>query len=338
MSIIIIIIPSRKLNRGSILLHQREPVLITGCSSGIGRKITEYFADKDVLIYATARKKTDIEDLSKLKNVKAFRLDVTKPKEIQKLCEKIEVERKGLYGLINNAGIVDIWPILATSEATLHKLFNINVYGPHRVTKALIPYIIESKGRIVNIGSISGFQTAFGGGAYSMSKYALEAFSNALMFELKSYGVKVSVIEPTNFKSKIFEKAVPSIRGRKQKVRDKNLYNNDKIYKIFRQEIEAFDVDQFNQQWASLPSPDKVVKACWDALFEEEPKKRYFVTVDPNIFKQGIKSILNIVGQIYRNNEHQITKEDIHDLLESVLDKEEEYLRTAIDLEKLKDE
>jgi len=319
-------------------LYKGEPVLITGCSSGIGRKIVEHFADNDILIYATARKQTDIENLNKLKNVRAFKLDVTKSQEIQQLYEKVEKEGNGLYGLINNAGIVDIWPILATTEEILHKIFDINVYGPHRVTRALLPFIIESKGRIVNISSVSGFQTAFGGGAYSMSKYAIEAFSNALMSELKNHGIQVSVIEPTSFKSKILDKALPTLNGRKQEAIKKNLYSNDKIYKIFKREIEALDLDELHQQWARLPSPEKVVEACWDALFAKNSKKRYFVTVDPKVFKQGIKSILNIVGQIYKNNEHGITKGEIHDLLESVLNKEDEYIRTTIDWEKLKDD
>jgi short-subunit dehydrogenase len=316
----------------------RGPVLITGCSSGIGRKITEFLATKDILVYATARKQEDIENLAKIKNVRAFKLDVTRPREIQQLSEKVEIEGNGLYGLINNAGILDIWPILATTEETLHQIFDVNVYGPHRVTKALIPYIIESKGRIINISSASGLHTPLAGGAYSMSKFSIEAFSNALMHELKPHGVKVSIIEPTSFKTKIIDKAVPVLKERKQHVVNQKGVSTEKVNQIFKREIAAFDIDQFNQQWLTLPPPEKVVEVCWDALFGEHPKKRYFVTVDPNVFRQGLKSVLNVAAQIFQSNEHEITEEDLHNLLDSVLNEEDEYVRSSIDWEKVKDE
>ncbi len=142
------------------MLRLKGPILITGYSSGIGREITEFLATKNVRIYATARKEEDIDNLAKINKIRAFKLDVTNPSEIQKLIEKIEMEEKGLYALINNTVILDIWPILATTEEALHRIFDFNVYGPHRVTRAFIPYIIESKGRIININSASGLHTS----------------------------------------------------------------------------------------------------------------------------------------------------------------------------------
>ncbi|MFW9995870.1 MAG: SDR family oxidoreductase [Candidatus Odinarchaeota archaeon] len=311
-------------------MNNKGPVLITGTSTGIGRKITEFLASKGIPVYATARKASDIDSLNSLKNVYAFKLDVTDPEQVQQLTKRVEEEGKGLYGLVNNAGTIDIWPILATDEQILKHVFNVNVFGPHRVTRALITHLVESSGRIVNISSASGLATPLNGGAYSMSKYAVEAFSNALMHELRNYGVGVSVIEPTSFKSNIILKAVPDIKRRARKS-DTGMH---------KKEIESFgtSLDQIVQQIANMPSPDKVAEACWDALFSKKPKRRYFVTVSPLVFKQGLKSLLTVVSQIYQDNEHGITVKDLHSLLDSVLEEQEEYVRSSADWKDLEEE
>ncbi len=163
-----------------------------------------------------------------------------------------------------------------------------------------------------------------------MSNFSLEAFSNALTHELKPYGAKVSIIEPTSLKTKIIDKALPVLKERRQKELSNKYTSNEKLNQIFKREREDYDIDQFNQQSISLTPTKKVLEVCRDALYGENPKKRYFVTVDPNLFEQGLKSVLNVATQIYQNNEHEITKEDLHNLLDSVLREEEEYVRSSI--------
>ena len=183
--------------------HEKNlgPVLITGASTGIGRKILELLISKGIEVYAGARKDKDIEELNKIENVTAFKIDVTKPEEIQKAFEEIKKIGRGLFGLVNNAGIANVGPIFTHSEEAVYEMLNVNVLGIHRVTTAMLPFLFESKGRIVNIGSISGILTGTNLGLYSVSKHAVEAYTDALSLSLDDAGIKVSVIEPGNFKS-----------------------------------------------------------------------------------------------------------------------------------------
>ena len=175
----------------------QKAVLITGASTGIGRHAAEQLAKAEYFVYAGARKYKDIAELNKIENIKAVRLDVTIQSEIDAAVKLIQSEGRGLWGLVNNAGINYIAPLIEAEESDLEFLFDVNVYGVFRVTKAFAPMIIESKGRIVNISSIAG--TLSGGlhgyGMYVMSKHAIEAYTDQLSFEMAHLGVKVSAIE-----------------------------------------------------------------------------------------------------------------------------------------------
>ena len=131
--------------------------------------VTDYLAQNGYLVYACARKQNDIETLNEIDNVISFRLDVTNPEEVKKVADRVKTEGRGLYGLINNAGVTESWPIIATEERMLHRVLNVNVYGSFRITNALIPFLIESKGRIVNISSVSGLITPMYLASYSTS-------------------------------------------------------------------------------------------------------------------------------------------------------------------------
>ena len=108
-----------------------------------------------------------------------------------------------MYGLVKNAGVFTGGPLIETDIGELQWLFDVNVYGVYRVTQSFAPLIIESKGRIINISSISGVLDWPMGGPYSMSKHAIEAYNDTLALEMDRFGVGVSVIEPGNYKSDI---------------------------------------------------------------------------------------------------------------------------------------
>ena len=295
------------------IVTQTKPILVTGASSGIGKLVTEFLADKGQLVYACARKKSDIEKLNKIENVTSFQLDVTNPLDIQHVATRIKQENKGLYGLVNNAGVADSWPILATSEEMLHRVFNVNVYGPLRITNALISFLIESQGRIVNISSVSGLVTPTFLGTYSMSKHALEAWSNALSQELKNYNVKVSIIEPANYKTNIVNATIPVLIERFQQTTN-SLFQKD-IESILSQEEEVT-----NKRENLLP-PDEVAEAVLDALFDEHPKPRYLVIsqIENELFPLILKSKFTEVLQLFRNNNHGFNVKDLRDLLDEVI-------------------
>ena len=138
------------------LAGDQKAVLVTGASTGIGRDIAETLARDGYFVYAGARKQKDLDALNAIENIQAVRLDVTIQSEIDAAVETVRKGGKGLHGLINNAGIFVGGPLIEISMDDFHWLMDVNVYGVVRVTKAFAPMIIESKGRISTVGSISG--------------------------------------------------------------------------------------------------------------------------------------------------------------------------------------
>jgi NAD(P)-dependent dehydrogenase (short-subunit alcohol dehydrogenase family) len=177
----------------------QKAVLVTGATRGIGLRITEYLTEKGYFVYAGARKDEDMERLNKMENVQAVRIDVTKPDSIAAAVDTVKTSGRGLYGLVNNAGISVTERMIDISDEDFDAIMQVNVYGPYRVTKAFAPLLIEQKGRVVTIGSKGGLTTVPKWGSYSMSKFAMEAFTDALQMEMKPSGVKVSIVEPGNF-------------------------------------------------------------------------------------------------------------------------------------------
>ena len=179
----------------------QKAVLVTGASTGIGRNIAERLAGEGYFVYAGARKPEDISALSEIPNIRGIRLDVTIQGDIDAAVETVKAAGRGLHGVVNNAGVIVIGPMAEIPEVELDFVFDVNVYGPYRVSRAFAPLLIESQGRILNISSMAGIVTGPAYGAYSMSKHAVEAFSDALAIEMRSAGVRVSAIAPGAYKS-----------------------------------------------------------------------------------------------------------------------------------------
>ena len=136
--------------------HQRA-VLVTGASSGIGLAIAKKLAANDFHVYAGARKPADLEMLDAMDNISAVRLDVSKHDDISAAVEFVEAQGRGLYGVVNNAGVAVFLPMNDVSEEDIDWVFDVNVYGPYRVNKAFAPMLEASGGRTTLIGSISGY-------------------------------------------------------------------------------------------------------------------------------------------------------------------------------------
>ena len=161
-----------------------KAVLVTGASTGIGRRITERLAGDGYFVYAGARKDSDLEALGAIKNVQAVRLDVTNLRDIDAAVETIVRGGRGLYGLVNNAGVATVNSVVDTEWSEFDLVMSVNVYGPYRVTRAFEPLIAAQKGRITTIGSISGILANPRLSAYAMSKHAMEAFTDSLAEEM----------------------------------------------------------------------------------------------------------------------------------------------------------
>ena len=184
-----------------------ETVLITGCSSGIGRATALAFLDEDWTVYATARDSSDVEDLAQA-GCETAELDVTDDDAVERVVDRIVEERGGIDCLVNNAGYAQMGPIEDVPVEDVHGQFDVNVYGPHRLTRAVLPHMREAEdGTIVNVSSVSGRLSVPGSGVYSGSKFALEAMSEALRGEVRPFGIDVVLVEPgpvvTNFQGRV---------------------------------------------------------------------------------------------------------------------------------------
>jgi NAD(P)-dependent dehydrogenase (short-subunit alcohol dehydrogenase family) len=259
-----------------------KAVLVTGASTGIGRKITERLAADGYFVYATARKEEDLKALGAIKNVQAVRLDVTQAADVAAAVETINKAGRGLYGLVNNAGIATIGPITDTSSEEFDLVMNVNAYGPVRMIKAFEPILIGQKGRIINIGSISGILARPNLAAYAMSKHAIEALTDCLADQLAPLGVHVSVVEPGNYNSNIGKNALARI-GTDSKAANSTGY-------------------QARADRSNYREPDEVAVAVEQALFEPNPKRRYMVV--PNQDEAEI-TIRKQIEQLVQLNEGQ---------------------------------
>jgi NAD(P)-dependent dehydrogenase (short-subunit alcohol dehydrogenase family) len=250
--------------------HNQKAILVTGASTGIGRKITERLAADGYFVYAGARKDADLQALGAIQNVQAVRLDVTKPQDIDAAVETVTKAGRGLYGLVNNAGVVTIGPLIDTKPEEFDLVMQVNAYGPYRVTKAFAPLIVAHRGRIINIGSISGILNETDGGAYQMSKHALETYSVTLARELAPSSVQVSIIEPGSYKSDIYKNEVK----------------------------RSGTGGQAADEWTKLMEPDEVAAAVESALFEPKPKLRYMVVPTQQQAEYTIKAQIEQLVQL----------------------------------------
>lgn len=247
----------------------QKAVLITGATTGIGRATAEHLAAKGYFVYAGARKDADMEALNKIENVMAVRLDVTKQDQVDAAVRLIEDQGRGLWGLVNNAGVAVFAPLIEARQEDLEFIFDVNVFGVFRVTQAFAPLIIESKGRIVNISSISGVLSTSTAGMYAGSKHALEAITDALAEELWKLDVHVAAVNPGNFAS--------AGRAKDCKRLLADTETNWGHFEDWRQEkIDA--CKELGPPYESTSSdPIAVALTIERALFEDKPRGRYLI-------------------------------------------------------------
>jgi reactive intermediate/imine deaminase len=265
-------------------------VLVTGASTGIGRKITEVLAAEGHFVYAGARKREDLEALSKIPNVQAIRLDVTEPADIAAAVETISRAGRGLYGLVNNAGVAAIGSLREMKDEDFDFVMQVNVYGPYRVTRAFAPLIIASKGRITNISSISGILSTASLGAYSMSKHAIEAFGDSLAADMTPLGVHVSLVEPGNYNSEIGSNAAKRT-GAPTRFADRSQFKD----------------------------PDEVAAAVQLALFEAIPKRRYLVVPDAREAELTIRKAVEELAQLNERHAYSYDRDALVRMLDNAL-------------------
>lgn len=285
----------------------QKAVLVTGASSGIGRRIAEDLAAQGYFVYAGARKQKDLDALNRLENMQALRLDVTVPEDIDAAVQTVREGGRGLYGLVNNAGVFIGGPLIEVDVDDFQWLMDVNVNGVYRVTSAFAPLIIDSQGRITTIGSISGINTSNFGAQYSMSKHAVEAYTDGLAQELEKFGVQVSVIEPGNYNSEIGLTAQKRLAG--------SLSAESSPY--YSEELAAW----FSRSWDrnKYKDPDEVSEAAMHALFAEKPLRRYMVVPAEPEAAWAIDKVIQELVEFNQWQAYSYSREQLIEKLDAAL-------------------
>jgi NAD(P)-dependent dehydrogenase (short-subunit alcohol dehydrogenase family) len=253
---------------------ESRAVLITGCSSGIGRATAERLAREGWTVYASARRLESIADL-KAKGCHTLSLDVTDERSMSDAVAAV-ADGEGAVGvLINNAGYSQQGAVESVPLAQVRRQFETNVFGLIRMCQLVLPGMREQGwGKIVNISSMGGKLTFPGGGLYHASKYAVEAISDALRFEVRGFGVDVILIEPglilTNF-GDVASSSVPET-------------GDGGAYREFNRSVAQVTESAYRGAMAKFGAgPESVAEKIAAALGSAHPKARYPVSLSAHV-------------------------------------------------------
>ena len=292
----------------------KRRVLVTGASSGIGNHLARRLAARGHTVYAGARKATDLAELAKVENVVPVNLDVRNPGQIRDAYDLIVKEGRGLYGLVNNAGVGQLGMFSTWTDEEMTDIFDVNVFGPHRMTNAFVRLLIESKGRIVNIGSQGGIITKKYYGPYTMTKHALEAYTVSLNEELWPYGVWVSIVQPGGIVSNVGANAIGDTTARFRRATAPFKEEAEQVLASFDEPPPSEDEEE-SETNRKPSSPEIVSVAVYDALFSETPKLRYLVGTK----WEGDRVINALMGKLLDENDnplHNYSRDELVALLD----------------------
>jgi NAD(P)-dependent dehydrogenase (short-subunit alcohol dehydrogenase family) len=247
-----------------------KAVLITGCSSGIGHETARHLAERGWKVYATARRPESIEDLAAAGS-ETLALDVTDEDSMRAAVAAVEAAEGAVGVLVNNAGYSLSGAVETVSPEQLRRQFETNVFGLVRMCQLCLPGMRrQGWGRIVNISSMGGRLTFPGGGAYHGTKHAVEAFSDALRFEVAGFGVDVVVIEPGLITTRFGETAVGTIA---------EAADQGGPYADFNAAVGKATARIYEGPMKRLGGgPDAVARKIERAISARRPKTRYKVT------------------------------------------------------------
>lgn len=252
-----------------------QSVLITGASSGIGEACARHLDEKGFQVFAGVRKQSDGDRLAKGgRQIVPVLIDVTERDSIGKALQEIEraVNGRGLWGLINNAGLVVGGPLELVSIERLRMQLEVNLIGQVAVTKAFLPCLRKAGGRIVNMSSISGRIAAPMLGPYAASKFALEAFSDSLRRELRPWGMEVIVVEPGAIATPIWRKSIA-------RVDDYLAEMPEESRRLYQEGIEKARKSAIKMSEEAVPAA-QVAEVVGRALTSSKPRTRYLVGRD----------------------------------------------------------
>lgn len=242
-------------------------VLITGCSSGIGRAAALRLHQAGLPVYASARNPDTLADLAE-QGIRTLQLDVTDEASLAAAVKVVTEEHGAVGALVNNAGsgvhgAVEDIPLSAARGS-----FETNLFGAWRLTQLVLPGMREQRaGRIVNMSSVLGRFSPPGGALYQATKHSMEAFSEALRREVAPFGIKVSMIQPATVKTQFFANAMMQFAGAP-----------GSAYQGFYDKLAAWAIEVHegkNTAGKRAVTPEKVAEAIGQAVLSARPKSRY---------------------------------------------------------------
>jgi NAD(P)-dependent dehydrogenase (short-subunit alcohol dehydrogenase family) len=254
-------------------------VLITGASSGIGAACAVALDRLGWQVFAGVRSKADGQRLAEMASprLRPVLIDVTDEATIANAARMIgqALGGTGLSGLVNNAGIVVPGPVEAVPMDMVRRQFDVNVIGQVAVTQAMLPLLRVARGRIVNIGSVSGRIASPFLGFYAASKYALEALTDSLRVELRHWNILISIVEPGAVVTPIWAKS--------QNTADQVLKDiPPEMLELYGRDIETFRATTARLGDRGMPV-ERVVRAVIHAMTARRPKSRYPLGVDTRV-------------------------------------------------------
>jgi NAD(P)-dependent dehydrogenase (short-subunit alcohol dehydrogenase family) len=262
-------------------------VVVTGSSTGIGAACVRELDRRGFRVFAGVRATADGDRLRAASSPRLvpLPLDVTLPESIASAAQAIResVGAAGLAGLVNNAGIAVAGPLEILPIDQLREAFAVNVLGVIGVTLAMLPLLRQGRGRIVNIGSLNGRIACPYLGAYSASKHALEALSDALRIELRSWGIQVAVVQPGNTATPLWDKSFAAADALATQAPAAAIA----LYKA--------DLAAFRAACAHLAvtagTVDRTVRAIVHALTARRPRVRYRIGLKVDLLLRAYKWI-----------------------------------------------
>jgi NAD(P)-dependent dehydrogenase (short-subunit alcohol dehydrogenase family) len=261
-----------------------KAVLITGCSTGIGRATALRLARGSWKVYATARRPETLAELADA-GCQTLALDVTDEQSMRDAVAHIEAADSAVGVLINNAGYSQSGAIETVPLDSVRRQFETNVFGLVRLTQLVLPKMREQRwGKIVNLGSMGGRLSFPGGGHYHATKHALEAISDAMRFELRGFGIDVILLEPGLITTEFGETATASMA-------DVEIDGEDP-YATFNTTVGAVTQGAYEGPMRLLGGrPDRVAKTIERALKRRNPPAR--ITITPSAkFTLALRRVL----------------------------------------------
>ena len=273
-------------------------ILVTDASSVLGRAIVQRLTDENFYVYAGTRNVQDVATLNAKYNVSAIKLDVTNQDEIDAAVDYVSGQGRGLWGVVNNAELAIFAKMRNVAEDDINRVFDVNTLGPFRINKAFESMLIDSGGRTTTVSSTAGFVVGATGGLDSMSRFAVEAYTDAYSAEMGVAGVHVSIIEPGGFMSSDRHRHAPTVSG----------------------SPVADLTDQQREQLRDRGDDEtgKVAAAVLHSMSAEKPKRRYLLTSEMYAV-MPIWALIRRLAEINHDQPYEFSRDELVQMLDRVL-------------------